>query len=114
MIPMNCQCPVCCYPDLERPPVDFLICPCCGTEFEYDDTTLTHEQLRAEWTHNRAQWHSHAVQPPEGWNPWIQLIKGNHAEALPKYMIDLSIQASVTIAPRIEMSKQNFWSLQAA
>ena len=48
-------CPVCGYQHLSQPPYDghgcasFDICPCCGTEFGYDDSSATHEVLRRRW-----------------------------------------------------------------
>ena len=42
-------CPVCDYSELVSPPEDHSICPRCGTEFEYDDITLTFGELREEW-----------------------------------------------------------------
>lgn len=42
------SCPVCDYL-MSEPPTDWHICPQCGTEFNYDDETATHEQLRARW-----------------------------------------------------------------
>jgi len=69
-------CPVCCYPGLERQPRQFLICPSCGTEFGYDDATLTHEVLRYRWIQNGAAWHSRAISKPHGWDPWVQLALG--------------------------------------
>ncbi len=70
-------CPVCGYTRLRRPPQDFLICSCCGTEFGYDDARLSHVELRARWIRNGAQWFSQATQPPAGWNAFDQLRDGN-------------------------------------
>ena len=68
-------CPVCGFRGLPAPPTDFIICPCCGTEFGYDDFTHTHEQLRAAWLHNGAHWFSEFTGPPHGWNPYSQLLR---------------------------------------
>ncbi|MET3755548.1 RNA polymerase subunit RPABC4/transcription elongation factor Spt4 [Rhizobium binae] len=73
------QCPVCGYPDLDEPPYDewgdptFNICPCCGTEFGYDDASAAHSQLRDDWIRNGMVWWSTYVRPPSRWNPLDQL-----------------------------------------
>jgi hypothetical protein len=51
------KCPVCGYDKLNEPPYDealatFAICPCCGTEFGYDDSTMKHSALRQQWIDN--------------------------------------------------------------
>jgi hypothetical protein len=69
------RCPVCAYPDMPYPPADYNICPCCGTEFGNDDAFLSVDQLRAQWLANGAVWFF--GNPPLGWNPYLQLIKGN-------------------------------------
>jgi len=71
---MSYLCPVCGYDQLSRPPRDYSICPCCGTEFGYDDYATIHEQLRQRWMASGAHWFSHARPAPNGWNPLIQLM----------------------------------------
>lgn len=66
------RCPVCAYPNLKSPPQDDLICPCCGTQFGYDDFTLSHTELRMRWIANGYPWFSSAT-PPAGWNAVAQL-----------------------------------------
>jgi hypothetical protein len=78
---MNYTCPVCAFTRMHAPPRNYEICPCCGTEFGNDDELLTHEQLRAQWIQNGARWFFR--EPPANWNPWYQLIEGNHAESVP-------------------------------
>src|SRR5712692_7791736 len=78
---MRYRCPVCMYGRLPYPPRDYHICPCCGTEFGNDDAEFTHEQLREMWVAGGAHWFF--GRPPEGWNPWMQLIEGGHPEAVP-------------------------------
>lgn len=65
------MCPVCFYDKMPDPPVDYNICPCCGTEFEHDDELRTHEQLRDYWISSGAKWFFYP--PPLFWNPWQQL-----------------------------------------
>jgi hypothetical protein len=65
-------CPVCGF-RLMYPATDHRICPCCGTEFGYDDAGRSHEELRAIWIENGARWWSPADPTPLGWNPREQL-----------------------------------------
>ena len=73
------SCTVCGYADLDEPPVDehgsasFSICPCCGTEFGYDDASRSHEELRQLWVATGAPWFSKATLPPAGWDATNQL-----------------------------------------
>lgn len=76
-------CPVCGYAQLEFPPEDFTICPSCGTEFGYQDTSRSHATLRQEWIAGGLQWHSRVENPPPRWNPYWQLIKANHDGDIP-------------------------------
>lgn len=75
-------CPVCAYPEMEEPDVDefgcstFYICPCCGTEFGYTDSTLSHEELRRGWIESGAQWFSKVTLPPANWSATDQLRQG--------------------------------------
>jgi hypothetical protein len=75
---MKYTCPVCGYGDLTDPPMDYEICPCCGTEFGYDDVTVTHEELRQRWLIAGAPWFDHTAPPPPNWNPNVQLDKAGY------------------------------------
>jgi hypothetical protein len=72
-------CPVCGFAGLTEPPYDsagcasFDICPCCGTEFGYDDATKSHGELRKDWLAAGASWRSKAQGPPPNWDPLTQL-----------------------------------------
>jgi len=70
---MNYICPVCGYNKLEDPPANHEICPCCGTQFGYHNTTKSYEDLRKNWVSNGLHWHSRVETPPLGWNPYVQL-----------------------------------------
>ena len=72
---MNYVCPICNFDELDHPPADWHICPSCGTEFEHDDINTAYEQLRQEWIDAGAPWFSEARLPPEGWDPWRQLLR---------------------------------------
>lgn len=65
-------CPVCGYDRLTEPPLNFTICPSCGTEFEYDDAFASHAELRANWLRNGAPWWSPVDPRPDNWDPYLQ------------------------------------------
>lgn len=76
-------CPVCGFKSLDEPPYDafgcatFNICPSCGTEFGYDDSTTKHEDLRRRWVAKGMPWWSKCQEPPEGWDGQRQLQDAN-------------------------------------
>ena len=79
---MTFSCPVCFYDALQYPPVDYHICPYCGTEFGNDDVEHSYAELRDNWIHGGTHWFF--GQPPVGWNPWVQLASkgyGVHTES---------------------------------
>jgi hypothetical protein len=82
---------VCGYPGLLDPPYDDVsgggsdeICPCCGTQFGYDDFSGDDPVLRRQrWTSLRERWvaagmawWSKSRPPPPGWDPSNQLRRG--------------------------------------
>lgn len=77
---MNTQytCPVCAYSEMPDPAEEGNICPCCGTEFGYDDDGVSHRQLRDEWVANGAPWFSTVIAAPINWSPWVQLILSDY------------------------------------
>lgn len=72
---MKFLCPVCYFDKLENPPLksSYDICPSCGTEFGYDDEEKSYEELRSEWIKNGMKWWNVFQQPPNDWDPLIQL-----------------------------------------
>lgn len=72
-------CPVCGFEGLDEAPYDahgsasFGICPCCGIEFGYDDSSRSHEALRAAWIDRGMRWWSESRKPPVDWDPAAQL-----------------------------------------
>jgi len=66
-------CPVCYFDKLEQPPRDYTICQCCGTEFENDDETHSHKELRKFWVQDGMVWFFE--NPPKGWDPTAQLAR---------------------------------------
>ena len=83
-------CPVCGFKGLTKPAQDFVICPSCGVEFGYTDAgprskAVIHGELRRNWIHLGALWHSRVVPPPAQWNAWAQLTAAGHGSDLPAY-----------------------------
>ena len=87
-------CPVCGYPDLEEPAYDdygcasFDICPSCGCQFGYNDSTKTPSErlnrwieLREQWINDGMQWWSEARDAPKGWDPVAQLARVNESRS---------------------------------
>lgn len=73
-------CPVCFFPDLEEPPREFSICPCCGTEFGVNDYSpkrtspdVIHRELRWEWLERGAPWFDVETPRPYGWSGFEQI-----------------------------------------
>lgn len=91
---MKYRCPICLYARLPYPPKDYHICPCCGTEFGNDDQNFTHEQIREMWIAGGANWFF--GRPPDNWNPWMQLIEGDLASAVPRFADSITAVASVS------------------
>ena len=89
---MTFTCPVCGYQNLPSPPIDYEICPSCGTEFEYHDALRTHAELREDWMRRGALWHSRSIPMPYGWNPRVQLLEAGFWEFVP---LDLLLASSI-------------------
>lgn len=68
-------CPVCGYA-MRYPATDFHICPSCGTEFGYDDSGTTYDELRSRWLRLGAEWWSPVDEKPLNWNPYLQMLTG--------------------------------------
>jgi hypothetical protein len=72
-------CPVCGYAGLDEAPYDefgcssYDICPCCGTEFGYDDSSVAHDDLRKKWVSNGMPWWSKHLTAPSDWDPIEQM-----------------------------------------
>lgn len=84
---MSNICPVCGYPP-PKPLRDYDICPCCGTQFAYQDSVDTkivgtcfrdrakmiiHKRLRESWIANGCPWFSRYTNPPKDWDTEKQL-----------------------------------------
>jgi hypothetical protein len=69
-------CPVCGFKELEEPPEDFNICPCCGTEFGYHDVGHSDRELRNAWLKKGGMWsdvEDNHYPTRANWNAWSQL-----------------------------------------
>ena len=88
---MNHECPVCGYDRLELPPLDYSICPCCGTEFGASDRILTYEQLRDTWINSGCIWFDTDEPRPVNWNPFEQLRRAGLAGPFATNSADESI-----------------------
>ena len=88
---MRNTCPVCGY-GLNRPPEDFVICPSCGTEFGYDDSGTSHEELRQRWIATGPAWWSTVDQQPANWNPYQQLYFGLFSGSIPNVVQSTGIE----------------------
>lgn len=89
---MTYTCPVCFYPRLLKPPADEYICPCCGTEFGYDDYAASHEELRRRWVECGARWFSQNTAPPQGWNPLMQMAEAASGPFVWRVLVSLGGQ----------------------
>jgi hypothetical protein len=83
---MTYTCPVCGFQNLPYPPLDYEICPSCGTEFEYHDARRTHAGLREKWVREGALWHSTVIPKPVGWDAWLQLSNAGFGGSIPDYI----------------------------
>ena len=79
------------------PPLDYEICPSCGTEFEYHDAQTSHAELRQVWISNDAPWHSRVVAPPVGWNPYVQMTSAGLYWTFAGVRINIHLQANATV-----------------
>jgi hypothetical protein len=71
---MKYKCPVCGFDQLSSPPMNHVMCPCCGTEFGYHDCTRSHLELMNRWLAKGAPWFSKSIAPPAGWSWFNQLV----------------------------------------
>jgi|SRR5271165_2290208 len=111
---MPFRCPVCAYSDLPEPPVNFSICPCCGTEFGFDDAARSYEELRKCWIQQNSPWFSRARSEPHGWNPWWQLIAAGYGYDVPVWGRLTVGRASIETAPETRIGEPEYRVATAA
>jgi hypothetical protein len=89
-------CPVCAYSAMPYPVEEGNICPCCGTEFGFDDTMgVTFRQLRDRWVVQGTPWFSPIDEPPQHWDGLVQLILADFDFHLPDALQDEFVEARV-------------------
>ncbi len=71
-------CPVCGFDQMPYSPSRHEICPCCGTEFGYDDFARSHRELRNTWLAQGGLWFSPVHPQPPNWNPFLQVIMAGY------------------------------------
>ena len=99
---MKYLCTVCGYDQLRRPPKNYHICPCCGTEFGNDDFDVSHEMLRSEWVARGMGWFSRRNPAPANWSPVAQLRNiGYGIEATEKNTLPESVWIVAAMRVRI-------------
>ena len=76
------KCPICGFDQMPYPPVPENICPCCGTEFGFDDYYHRPEELRRAWIQAKFPWFDDIIRPPVNWSPVLQLIKADYGAEL--------------------------------
>ena len=116
---MNYVCPVCGYDELTEPPYDdldlrtsssFEICPCCGTEFGYTDSNLSHDALRAQWIMVGMTWHFASHERPKGWEPTAQLRAAGFSPDPASYdpaLFEGTFSSDASVAPHACASMTN-------
>lgn len=77
-------CPVCAYSDPSSSPFANgegywaqEICPCCGTQFGYDDDQTSHAELRKRWVSAGAKWWSKSRHSPPNFDGLDQLKRAS-------------------------------------
>jgi hypothetical protein len=71
-------CPVCAYSQMPYAADFGNICPCCGTEFGYDDDLgVTFRELRDRWVVNGTPWFSPLDDPAPMWSGLAQLASAD-------------------------------------
>ena len=67
-------CPVCAYSLMPYPADEGNICPCCGTEFGFDDDLgVSYRELRDRWVEHGTPWFSPVEKPSVFWDGLEQL-----------------------------------------
>src|SRR3990172_2233026 len=97
---MKYTCPVCGYESLEYPPIDFSICPSCGTEFGNHDFEFSHEELRQRWVDKGMQWWSNSDPIPQDWNPLAQL----------RHIVSDRVSTETTNSKNLVTDRPVFWN----
>ena len=84
-------CLVCGFGRMPGPPEDYTICPCCGTQFGYDDVSRSHRRIRNFWLQNGAHWFSAALAPDPLWNGFRQVAEAGLPYDVPNPVADYQL-----------------------
>ena len=96
-------CPVCGYAEMSDPVEEGNICPCCGTEFGYDDDLgVTYQQLRQLWIDHGCPWFSNSTRMPSNWEPIVQLLEADLDFAMPVEEVTTKSRTDRVDGPRFE------------
>lgn len=80
-------CPVCAYSQMPYSADEGNICPCCGTEFGYDNTMgVTFRMIRDRWVVAHTPWFSPLDTPPTLWSGIAQLILADYEFTWPEWL----------------------------
>jgi hypothetical protein len=97
-------CPVCAHSQMPYPADEGNICPCCGTEFGYDDTMgTTYRDLRDAWVARYAPWFSPIDGPPLMWDGVVQLILADYDFTMPDWMADRVTRPGAVVVPGLSI-----------
>jgi transcriptional regulator with XRE-family HTH domain len=110
-------CPVCGYDEMPYPPVPENICPCCGTQFGFDDHYHSPQELRSAWIEKDFPFFSDTRRPPKDWSPYRQLFIAEHGIDLishPRMITDedyryavIKAFSEVHIAKQLKVLREN-------
>lgn len=90
------KCLVCGFDGLTSPPNNFTICPCCYTEYGYEDFNISYADLREKWIKKGMPWMGRNVTPPPlGWDPFEQLIKAGYGNDVNLYSFSANETPSI-------------------
>lgn len=98
-VPTTFTCPVCAYSLMPYPADEGNICPCCGTEFGFDDDLgVSYRELRDHWLEQGAPWFSPVDDTPPHWDPIEQLVQSEF-EFTPPTWLDEDLDAVELVIP---------------
>jgi hypothetical protein len=110
---MKYACPVCGFNQMPFPPEDHNICSCCGTEFGYHNLVHSVQQLRKMWVAKSCPWFSTAMQPPEGWSAYVQMLNAGLIDITVGGSGDPLLSVSVEKIPHSRTASQDVGTIAA-
>lgn len=77
-------CPICAYSRMPYAADEGNICPCCGTEFGFDDDLgVSFRNIRDRWVANGTPWFSPLDARPLFWSGIAQLVSAGYVNLIP-------------------------------